>query len=134
MLYQALADLVALTHLAFILFALLGGLLALRWHWVPWAHLPAVCWGVAVEFFGWFCPLTPIENSLRRASGTAGYSGGFIERQLMPIIYPAELTREFQLFLGFILVVVNLAVYLAVLRRLRTDKVRGYLRLRHRLR
>ena len=125
MIYQALADFVVLTHLAFILFALLGGLLALRWRWVPWVHLPAVCWGVAVEFFGWFCPLTPIENSLRRASGSAGYSGGFIERHLMPIIYPAELTREFQLFLGCVLVVVNLAVYLAVRRRLRTDKVNG---------
>lgn len=124
MLYQALADLVALTHLAFILFALLGGLLALRWRWMPWAHLPAACWGAAVEFFGWFCPLTPIENSLRRASGSAGYSGSFIERQLMPIIYPTELTREFQLFLGCVLVAVNLAVYLAVRRRLRTGKVR----------
>ena len=93
MLYQALADLVVLIHVAFILFALLGGLLALRWHWMPWAHLPAVCWGTAVEIFGWFCPLTPLENSLRRASGAAGYSGGFIERHLLPMIYPAEFTR-----------------------------------------
>ena len=125
MLYQALADLVALTHLAFIVFALLGGVLALRWRWVPWVHLPAACWGAAVEFFGWFCPLTPIENSLRRASGSAGYSGGFIERYLIPILYPAELSRELQLFLGCVLVVVNLAVYLAVRRRLRTGKARG---------
>ncbi len=125
MLYRALADLVALTHLAFIIFALLGGLLALRWRWVPWVHLPAAVWGAAVEFFGWFCPLTPLENSLRRASGAAGYSGGFIERYLMPILYPAELTREFQLFLACVLVVVNLAVYLAVRRRLRNERVRG---------
>jgi len=124
MVYQALADFVALTHLAFILFALLGGLLALRWHWMPWAHLPAACWGAAVELFGWFCPLTPIESALRRASGSAGYSGGFIERYLIPIIYPAELTREFQLFLACVLVAVNLGVYLAVWRRLRTGRVR----------
>ena len=125
MVYQVLADLVALGHLAFIVFALVGGLLALRWRWMPWAHLPAAAWGAAVEFFGWFCPLTPLENSLRRASGSAGYSGGFIERYLMPIIYPAELTREFQLLLGCILVVLNLAVYLSVWRRLRTRKARG---------
>ena len=125
MLYEALADLVVLTHLAFIIFALLGGLLALRWRWVPWAHLPAVAWGAAVEFFGWFCPLTPLENALRRASGSTVYAGGFIERYLVPIIYPAELTREFQLFLGCTLVVLNLAVYLAVWRRLRTRKARG---------
>jgi hypothetical protein len=124
MLDQALADLVVLAHLAFILFALLGGLLALRWRWVPWVHLPAAGWGAAVEFFGWFCPLTPLENSLRRASGSAGYSGGFIERHLLPMIYPAEFTRELQLFLGFVLVVLNLAVYLAVWRGLRTRRVR----------
>ncbi len=125
MLYQALADVVALTHLAFIVFALLGGLLALRWRWIPWVHLPAACWGVAVEFFGWFCPLTPIENALHRASGAAGYLGGFIERHLGPIIYPAELTREFQLFLAGVLIGVNVAVYLVVWRRRHTDGVRG---------
>jgi hypothetical protein len=125
MLYRSLADAIAITHLAFIFFALLGGLLALRWRWIPWAHLPAVCWGAAVEFFGWICPLTPIENELRRASGSAGYSSGFIERFLMPIIYPAELTREVQLFLACVLVAVNLAVYFAVWRRLRTSRVRS---------
>jgi hypothetical protein len=117
MLYRALADLVVLTHLAFIVFALVGGLLALRWRWVPWVHLPAAAWGASVEVFGWFCPLTPLENWLRRASGSDGYSGGFIERYLVPIIYPAELTRELQLLLGSFLVVVNLAIYLAVWRR-----------------
>ncbi len=117
MLYRALADLVVLTHLAFIVFALVGGLLALRWRWVPWVHLPAAAWGASVEVFGWFCPLTPLENWLRRASGSAGYSGGFIERYLMPIVYPAELTRELQLLLGCFLVVVNLAIYLVVWRR-----------------
>ena len=124
MLYQALANLVVVTHVAFILFALLGGLLALRWRWMPWVHLPAACWGTAIEFFGWFCPLTPLENSLRRASGSAGYYGGFIERHLVPMIYPAEFTREFQLFLGCVLVAFNLVVYLAVWRRFRTRRVR----------
>ena len=125
MLYQALADVVALTHLAFIVFALLGGLLALRWRWIPWVHLPAACWGVAVEFFGWFCPLTPIENALHRASGAAGYSGGFIERHLMPILYPAEFAREFQLFLASVLIGVNVAVYLMVWHHRHTDGIRG---------
>ena len=118
MLARALADLVVVAHLAFILFAALGGLLALRWRWVPAVHLPAAAWGVAVELFGWWCPLTPLENALRRASGAAGYSGGFIERYLIPVIYPAELTREVQLLLGGLLLAVNVAIYLAVWRRL----------------
>jgi len=117
MVYRVLADLLVLTHLAFIGFALAGGLLALRWRWVPWAHLPAAAWGAAVELLGWYCPLTPLENALRRASGAEGYAGGFIERYLLPIIYPAALTREVQLVLGGAVVVLNLAVYLAVCRR-----------------
>ena len=123
MLYRTLADLVALAHLAFIIFALFGGLLALYWRWAPWVHIPAVVWGTAVELFGWFCPLTPLENWLRRASGSAGYSDGFIERYLMPIIYPEELTRELQLLLGCVLLVLNLAVYFVVWRRYRTRKI-----------
>ena len=125
MFYQALADFVVLTHLAFIVFALLGGLLALRWHWMPWVHLPAVVWGAAVALFGWFCPLTPLENSLRRASGATGYSGGFIENYIVPIIYPAELTRELQVLLGAIMLSVNLAIYWVVRRRLRARRVRA---------
>ncbi len=69
MLYRVLADLVVLTHLAFIIFVLLGGLLAFRWRWMPWAHLPVMVWGTAVELFGWVCPLTPLENILRRSGG-----------------------------------------------------------------
>ena len=120
MLYRALADLVVFAHLAFIVFVLIGGLLALWRRWMPWVHLPAVAWGAAIEFFGWFCPLTPLENSLRQASGSAGYSGGFIERYLIPIVYPTELTREAQLFLGCGVVALNVGVYWGIWRRLHT--------------
>jgi hypothetical protein len=125
MLYRVLADLVVLAHLAFIVFALLGGMLALHWRWMPWAHLPAALWGALVVFFGWFCPLTPLENSLRLASGTAGYSGGFIEHYIIPIIYPSELTREVQVLLGLAVLAVNLAIYLMVWHRFRVDRSIG---------
>ena len=125
MIYRALADLVILIHLAFILFALLGGLFALRWRWMPWVHLPAATWGAAVEMYGWFCPLTSLENSLRRASGASGYPGGFIEHYVVPVIYPAGLTRELQVFLGFTVLAVNLAIYWLVWRRRRTHRARA---------
>ena len=120
MVYRILADLVVLTHLAFILFVLFGGLLVLRWRWVLWAHIPAAGWGLLIEITGWICPLTPLENWLRNLSGAAGYSGGFVERYLIPVIYPAALTRDIQLVLGGIVVLVNLAVYIAVWRRYRS--------------
>ena len=93
-LYSGLADLVFLLHIVFILFVLFGGLLALRWRRVPMAHLPAAAWGAAVEFFGWTCPLTPLEDALRRAGGSTASSVGFIERYLVPIVYPAALDRR----------------------------------------
>jgi hypothetical protein len=115
--YQLFADLVVLLHLLFILFVALGGLLALRWRWMPWLHVPAAAWGGFVELTGRICPLTPLENRLRRAAGTAGYEGDFIEHYLLPLIYPAGLTREIQLALAALVVVVNALIYAMVWRR-----------------
>ncbi|MGE8498722.1 MAG: DUF2784 domain-containing protein [Pseudomonas sp.] len=105
------ADAVLLIHLLFILFAVLGGLLLLRWSWLIWLHLPAAVWGVTVEVMHLQCPLTPLENSLRHTAGEAGYDGGFIEHYLVPIIYPAGLTPQIQLWLGAFVLIVNLLVY-----------------------
>jgi hypothetical protein len=118
MLYRLLADAVLLLHLLFVAFVVGGGLLALRWRWMPWLHLPTLAWGATVEFTGWICPLTPLENILRAAGGEAGYSGGFIEHYLLPTLYPAALTREAQWLLGSGLLAFNAVVYLALwLRR-----------------
>lgn len=112
MLIRFAADAVVVIHLLFIVFVMLGGLLVLRWYWLSLLHLPAVAWGVTVEFTGWICPLTPLENSLRRAASQSGYSGSFTDQYLIPIIYPAGLTADVQLLLGSAVIVVNLAVYL----------------------
>jgi hypothetical protein len=115
--YQAGADAVLLIHFGFILFVLLGGLLAWKWPWMPWLHLPAALWGALIEFRGGICPLTPLENRLRQAAGEDGYPGSFIERYLLPVIYPGELTRELQVLLGLLVLAVNLGVYGALLIR-----------------
>lgn len=112
-----LADLILLLHLAFIVFVVAGGLLALRWPRIAWLHLPAAAWGAAVELFGWICPLTPLENRLRLAGGEAYTEGDFIARLLLPLIYPDALTREIQLGLGLIVLAVNVAIYARIFRR-----------------
>lgn len=117
MLVYGLLYAVVLTHLLFIAFVLLGGVLVLRWRRVVWVHLPAVAWGVIVEVMHLQCPLTPLENSLRRAAGEAGYSGGFIEQYLLTLLYPAGLTPQIQLWLGAVVVVVNALVYGMVIWR-----------------
>jgi hypothetical protein len=117
MAYRLLADFIVTLHLSFVLFTALGALLALRWRWFPWLHLPAVAWGAFVEVTGRICPLTPLENRLRRAAGGSGYEGDFIEHYLLPIVYPPGLTQEIQLTLGALLVVVNGAIYATVWHR-----------------
>jgi len=108
---------VALTHFAFVLFVVGGGLLVLRWRRVAWIHLPCVLWGAVIELAGWICPLTPLENRLRYAAGGAGYAGGFVEHYLMPVLYPTQLTRPIQVALGVSVLVLNCAVYSWVLWR-----------------
>jgi hypothetical protein len=117
--YRLLADVVLVLHLGFVLFVVLGGLLVMRWRRLAWLHLPCVAWGVALELAGWICPLTPLENRLRRASGGAGYEGGFIEHYLVPVLYPDGLTRSTQIGLALFAVSVNLAVYLWIVMRWR---------------
>jgi hypothetical protein len=111
MIFRWLADLVVGLHLLFVAFVVLGGLLALRWPRAAWIHLPAALWGAVVEYAGWICPLTPLEQWLRLRSGQAGYSGGFIDHYLLPILYPAGLDRPIQWLLGSLVLGINGAIY-----------------------
>jgi hypothetical protein len=117
--YRLLADTVVVVHLGFVLFALFGALLAFRWPKTVWLHLPALVWGAYIEFSGRVCPLTPLENWLRRQGGGAGYTSSFIEQYLLPVLYPADLTTNLQLILGSLLVLVNIALYGLLLRKSR---------------
>ena len=114
MLFRIAADAVLLVHLAFVIFVVLGGLLAWRWPWVILAHLPAAIWGALIEFQGWICPLTPLEQNFLHAAGEQGYAGSFVEHYVLPVIYPAQLTRSVQIVLGVIVVLVNVVIYAAV--------------------
>jgi hypothetical protein len=106
-----LADILVLLHLLFVAFVVAGGFLLLRWPKIAWLQVPAAVWGAHIEFSSGICPLTPLENHLRALGGEAGYSVSFVERYLMPILYPANLTVPIQLVLGGLVVAVNLAAY-----------------------
>src|SRR5207247_7351449 len=86
MLYRVLADVVVLLHTAFVVFVVVGGFLVWRWRWVVWAHVPCPLWGIAIEYGGWVCPLTRLENALRARGGLEGYRGGFVESYVMPLL------------------------------------------------
>lgn len=117
--YGFLADLTVAAHFLFVLFVLFGGLLVLRRRWVAWLHLPAAVWGALIEFAGWVCPLTPLEQWFRERGGERAYQGGFIEHYILPVLYPAGLTRGVQFTLGALVIVVNIAIYWWVFRRRR---------------
>lgn len=94
----------------------MGGFLAWRWRRVAWVHVPAALWGALIEFMGWVCPLTPLENRFRAVAGDAGYQGGFIERYLIPVMYPEDWTLGLRIVLGSLVVAVNLVAYYRFVR------------------
>jgi hypothetical protein len=114
MLFRLLADATVVLHLVFVAFVVCGGLLVLRWRRVAWVHVPAAAWGAWIEFAGWICPLTPLENWLRGQGGAATYTTSFVERYLLPVLYPASLSRDVQWTLGLLVILLNGFVYAVV--------------------
>jgi hypothetical protein len=113
-----LAELVMLVHFGFVVFVIAGGLLVVWRARFAWLHIPCALYGAAIELFGWVCPLTPLEQSLRRAAGRGGYEGGFIEHHVRPILYPQN-WRDIHVLLGIAVVVINVAIYVWAWRRWR---------------
>ena len=120
-LYQIAADFIVLLHFIFIVFVVSGGLLVFNWRWLIWPHMAAAIWGSLIVMAGWICPLTPIENWLRLAAGDEVYSGSFIERYLIPVIYPSSLDREMSITMGIVVIVVNVIVYAILFIRLKRN-------------
>ena len=119
MICRFMADATLVVHLLFIVFAVVGAFTALRWRFLIWVHLPCALWAVAIEWGGWICPLTPLEVFFRRCASQAGYAGGFVQHYLLPVIYPHYLTRDIQIGLGIVVLMINLLAYGLVVRRTR---------------
>lgn len=117
--YDILAKAIVLVHFLFIVFVIFGGLLVIRWPCLAFVHLPASIWGAAVEIFGWICPLTPLENHLRQLAGESNYTGDFIARYLIPVIYPENLTATLQQIFGGFVIAVNIIFYTIAIRKRR---------------
>lgn len=118
--YKIIADALVMAHFLFIAFVVAGGALVIYWPRVAWLHLPAALWGAVVEFAGWICPLTPLENYFRVIAGSAAYSGDFVAQYLLPLIYPENLTRETQIALGLLVVVINIIFYVLAVKKYRS--------------
>lgn len=113
------ADVLVAIHIAFVVFVVVGGLAVVRHPVLAWAHVPAVVWGGYAELTASVCPLTPLENTLRRSAGEAGYTGSFVEHYLLPILYPASLTPVGQRWIGAAVIAINVVAYAWVIARMR---------------
>ncbi len=123
MIYRVAADFVLVTHFAFIVLVVAGGLMVFRYARFAWIHLPAACWGAFVELTGRICPLTTLENYLRVNAGQEGYADSFVEHYILPVIYPAGLTRNIQLVLAGMVIAVNVIIYATILLRKKRQKI-----------
>jgi hypothetical protein len=123
--YRVAADLVLVIHLLFIAFVVGGAFLTWRWQWMVWVHLPAMVYGALIEFIGFTCPLTPLQNYLARRGGEAAYHTGFVSHYLVQVIYPRGLTRGIQLALGLFVLLVAAVGYAGYLRRRHASGVRA---------
>lgn len=121
MFYSIIADSLVVIHFAFIIFVVFGGLLIFKWRWLIYFQLTAAIWGILIEFLGWGCPLTPLENHFRDLAGSADYSEGFIDHYIIPIVYPAGISPVIQFSLGFLVIVFNLVIYGFVIRKIRKN-------------
>jgi hypothetical protein len=124
--YSVAADALVIAHLAFIMFVMLGGLLLLKWPRLIYLHLPAVAWGTLVELRGWLCPLTPLEQHYRTLAGETGYSDSFVQHYLLPLIYPAGLTRDVQTLLAMCVITINLVIYAVIYVKYQRNSRRKY--------
>ncbi len=122
--YNVLANAIVLAHLLFITFVICGGLLVIRWPPLAVVHLTAAVWGAVVEILGWICPLTPLENHFRLLAGNNSYSGDFIARYLLPVIYPENLTATMQQVFGGFVIIINLIFYTIAIQKLQSRRHR----------
>jgi hypothetical protein len=129
---RTLGELVLGFHFAFIVFALLGGLVVLWKSWIAWLHLPSVVWSALVNLFSWVCPLTPLENSFRDLAGQAGYEGGFIQHYIAPVVYPSGMSRSMELIASFSVLIWNVVIYTLVVSLRRRGPLRAATKQSHR--
>ena len=109
--YELAADIILIIHFLFILFVIFGALLFFIVKKIVFIHIPAIIWGSYIELTHSICPLTYLENWFLHKANLTTYSEGFIQNYLVPIVYPMNLTKDLQIFLGIGLIVINIVIY-----------------------
>ena len=117
--YEVAANLTLIVHFFFIIFVVFGALLFLVSTKIIYVHVPALIWGIYIEFTHSVCPLTYLENWFLQKANLMTYSEGFIQNYLVPIVYPADLTEDLQTRLALALILINTIIYGFIIMRLK---------------
>ena len=117
--YEIAADLILIIHFTFVLFVVFGALLIFVSIKIIFIHIPAVIWGSYIELTNSICPLTYLENWFLHKANLTTYSEGFIQNYLVPIVYPMNLTKDLQIYLGIVLIVINIIIYVFIFNKLK---------------
>ena len=119
--YELAADLTLIIHFTFILFVIFGALLFFITTKIIFIHFPALIWGTYIELTNSICPLTYLENWFLHKANLTTYSEGFIQNYLVPIVYPENLTKDLQIYLGIGLIVLNIIIYIFIYNKLKKN-------------
>jgi hypothetical protein len=118
MMIGMLADISILFHFLWILFIVFGIILVWRWPKIAFVHLGGLIFSLIINIFGWYCPLTYLENYLHALSARElGYKASFVQHYLVPIVYPDLPERAIRIG-EIVFVFMLLVVYAALARRL----------------
>ena len=119
--YELAAGIILIIHFLFILFVLFGALFFFVAKKMVFIHIPAIIWGSYIELTHSICPLTYLENWFLHKANLTTYSEGFIQNYLVPIVYPMNLTKDLQIFLGIGLIVINVVIYTFIFGKLKKN-------------
>ena len=119
--YELAADIILIIHFLFILFVIFGALLLFVEKKIVFIHIPAIIWGSYIELTHSICPLTYLENWLLQKANLTTYSEGFIQYYLVPIVYPTNLTKDIQIYLGISLIVINIVIYAFIFGKMKKN-------------
>jgi hypothetical protein len=106
----AIASLVLLAHLAWIVLVIFGALWTRGRPIWSGVHIASLAWGIAVEAGPWSCPLTLAEQYFEARAGVTPYQGSFLVHTLDAIVYP-NLPGWAVTTAGVAVCVLNLAIY-----------------------
>ena len=119
--YEIAANLTLFAHFIFILFVVFGAFLFFASTKIIFIHIPAFIWGSYIELTNSICPLTYLENWFLQKANLTTYSEGFIQNYLVPIVYPTNLTKDIQIFLGIALILINIVIYAFIFSKLKKN-------------